>query len=297
MTLALNDCKQFGFQLRGIDRDYMENKRIAIKVGVVFLIAITAYYVGAKWYKKNQQIILYGNVDIRDVNLAFRVSGRLMTVNVDEGDEVHQGQLIARLDSDPYMHEENAAKAVVNQQKAMVAYAETVYTREKKLNGTGASSIDRYQNALTACDAAKASLEKAMADLSQASLRLQDTYLYSPSDGVVLTRAVEPGTMLAANATVITVSLINPVWVRAYISETLLSKAKQGTHVKVFSDSSTHPSFDGTIGFVSPTAEFTPKTVETTDLRTELVYRLRIIVHDPKHELRQGMPVTVQFLD
>ena len=275
----------------------MKKLKIRYFLVVILLALIALYYTYNSWSQHHQALVLYGNVDIRDVNLSFRVSGRLMTLKVDEGDEVKKGELIARLDADPYERLVNAAKAAVSQQKAGLAYTETVYAREKKLYGTGASSVDRYQNALTSRDAAAAGLEKATADLSQAILQLQDTELYSPSDGVVLTRVVEPGTMLAAGATVITVSLINPVWVRAYISETELSRAKQGVKVKVYSDSTADKAFDGVIGFVSPNAEFTPKTVETTDLRTDLVYRLRIIMQDPNRELRQGMPVTVKFVE
>lgn len=273
----------------------LTNKRTLFKLGIFLFVIIIFYYLITTWHYHNQPLTIYGNVDIRDVNLGFRVSGRLLTLNVDEGDEVHPGELIGHLDPDPYIREVNAAKAAVNQQKAFLEYAETVYIREKRLFGTGASSIDRYNNALTSRNAAKASFEKAIADLSQSTLRLQDTYLYAPSEGVVLTRVVEPGTMLAANNTVISVTLIDPIWVRAYVTESELGKAKPGTHVKVYSDSFSKKSFDGQIGFVSPTAEFTPKTVETPDLRTELVYRLRIVMQDPHHELRQGMPVTVKI--
>jgi HlyD family secretion protein len=275
----------------------MEKKGIILKSAISLLVIIVLYSIYLVRSNHSQHLTLYGNVDIRDVNLGFRVSGRLMELNVDEGDVVHRGDLVSRLDSAPYEHEVGAAKAIVNKTKAELVYSKTVYAREKKLFGTGASSIDRYESAHSSNDVKQASLEKAMADLSQAQLHLHDTYLYAPSDGVVLTRAVEPGTMLAANATVITVSLINPVWVRAYVSERDLGKAKQGTSVEVYSDSNPNQSFHGVIGFVSSTAEFTPKTVETTDLRTQLVYRLRIIMQDPKYELRQGMPVTVKFLD
>lgn len=275
----------------------MEKKGIILKLGIALLVVIVFYYVLNMWYHDKPHLTLYGNVDIRDVNLAFRVSGRLAQLKVDEGDAVHPGDLVAMLDPLPYINAVNAAKATLSQQNAVLAYTETVYVRERKLLGTGASSVDQYNNAFAARNEAKANLAKAVADLSQAMLNLQDTELYSPSDGVVLIRAVEPGTMLAANATVISVSLISPVWVRAYISEKEFSKAKPGTHVKVYSDSRPHEPFNGVIGFVSQTAEFTPKTVETTDLRTDLVYRLRIIMQDPHHELRQGMPVTVNFLD
>ncbi len=273
----------------------MERKHIAIRIGILCILIISIYYIWTEWSRYNKPLTLYGNVDIRDVNVGFRVSGRLMDVNVDEGDAVHRGELIARLDPEPYQLAINSAIAAVDQQKAILAYAETVFAREQKMLGTGASSLDHYHNAISARDAARANLEKAIADLSQSNLRLQDTYLYSPSDGVILTRAVEPGTMLAVNATVLNISLINPVWVRAYVTETELNKAKPGTHVKVYADFNPKKYYSGQIGFVSSTAEFTPKTVETTDLRTELVYRLRIIIQDPNHELRQGMPVTIQL--
>ena len=272
-----------------------EKRKIALRCLVVIVILIIIYYIFNAWNHRHPQLTLYGNVDIRDVNLGFRVSGRLITLKVDEGDEVHSGEPIAYLDPDPYIREVEAGKAAVNQQKAYLAYAETVYQREKNLFGTGASSVDRYNNAVSSRNAAKASLEKTIADLSQSRLRLQDTILYAPSEGVVLTRAVEPGTMLEIANTVLVVTIINPIWVRAYVTETELGRAKPGTKVKVTADSFPGKIFDGQIGFVSPTAEFTPKTVETPDLRTELVYRLRIVMQDPQHELRQGMPVTVKF--
>ena len=110
-----------------------------------------------------------------------------------------------------------------------------------------------------------------------------------------MTRAVEPGSMLSAGGTVMTLSLTHPVWVRAYIDEINLGQAQPGREVLLYTDSRPDKPYRGKIGFVSPTAEFTPKTVETPDLRTDLVYRLRIVVTDADDALRQGMPVTVAF--
>ncbi|MBX3708757.1 MAG: efflux RND transporter periplasmic adaptor subunit [Gammaproteobacteria bacterium] len=247
------------------------------------------------FFPRMQTFVLYGNVDIRDVNLGFRVSGRLLSLNVEEGDKLKPGMLIGHLDPEPYLRAQQAAFANVSVQEANFDYAQTVYDREHKLYGTGASSVDRYENALSTLNATKAELARAKADLATATLNVSDTYLYSPSTGTVMIRAVEPGTMLAANATVITVSLIDPVWVRAYVDETNLSKAKPGTVVTVYSDSLPNKTYRGVIGFVSSTAEFTPKTVESPDLRTLLVYRLRVVMQDPQHELRQGMPVTIKL--
>lgn len=101
--------------------------------------------------------------------------------------------------------------------------------------------------------------------------------------------------MLSASSTVLTLSLTQPVWVRAYVSEADLGKAVPGSEMTLYTDSRPGKPYHGKVGFVSPTAEFTPKSVETTDLRTDLVYRLRVIVSDPDDALRQGMPVTLHF--
>lgn len=214
----------------------MNKKRSALIVAAIVLIAAAGY---GFWYYQQQQdqpLTLYGNVDIRTVNLGFRVDGRLASLTVDEGDPLQPGQLLGKLDDAPYI---NA--------------------------------------------------------LQQAQLNLHDTTLISPSAGTVLTRAVEPGTMLSAGGTVFTLSLTRPVWVRAYVNESSLGKAVPGAELEIYTDGRPNRPYHGKIGFVSPTAEFTPKSVETPDLRTDLVYRLRVIVTDADDELRQGMPVTVRF--
>ena len=92
-----------------------------------------------------------------------------------------------------------------------------------------------------------------------------------------------------------TLTLTNPVWVRAYVSENELGQAQPGRKVLLETDSRPGKPYHGHVGFVSPTAEFTPKSVETPALRTDLVYRLRIVVTDADPLLRQGMPVTIRF--
>jgi HlyD family secretion protein len=271
----------------------MDKKKITIFIIIVCLL--TFFYWISRLHHKNNSLVLYGNVDIREVALGFRVSGQLQTLKVDEGDTVHAGELLGNLDPEPQKRSVEVAAAGINQKTASLEYAKTVYLREKKLSGTGASSTNNYQNAISQFEQAKAAQQKSVAEYDEAMIRLHDTNLISPSNGTVLTRVVEPGSVLPANATVLTVSLINPVWVRAYVSEINLSQAKPGTKVQITADSLHDQVLTGQIGFVSPTAEFTPKTVETPDLRTQLVYRLRIIVTDPNHVLRQGMPVTIKF--
>ncbi|EPY4078221.1 secretion protein HlyD [Klebsiella quasipneumoniae] len=320
-------------------------------VVVILLIVILLAALGGGWWwyqsSRQQPLTLYGNVDIRTVNMSFRVGGRLASLTVDEGDSIRAGQTLGELDRAPYENallqaqanvstaqaqydlmmagyrsEEIAqAAAAVNQAQAAYDYAQNFYQRQLGLRASSAISANDLENARSSRDQAlatlksaqdklrqyragnrpqeiaqaKASLEQAQAALAQAELDLHDTVLTAPSDGTLMTRAVEPGTMLNAGGTVLTLSLTHPVWVRAYVDEKNLGQAQPGQAVLLYTDSRPDKPYHGKIGFVSPSAEFTPKTVETPDLRTDLVYRLRIVVTDADGALRQGMPVTVSF--
>ncbi|HHS9668094.1 membrane anchor protein YbhG [Klebsiella quasipneumoniae] len=320
-------------------------------VVVILLIVILLAALGGGWWwyqsSRQQPLTLYGNVDIRTVNMSFRVGGRLASLTVDEGDSIRAGQTLGELDRAPYENallqaqanvstaqaqydlmmagyrsEEIAqAAAAVNQAQAAYDYAQNFYQRQLGLRASSAISANDLENARSSRDQAqatlksaqdklrqyragnrpqeiaqaKASLEQAQAALTQAKLDLHDTVLTAPSDGTLMTRAVEPGTMLNAGGTVLTLSLTHPVWVRAYVDEKNLGQAQPGQAVLLYTDSRPDKPYHGKIGFVSPSAEFTPKTVETPDLRTDLVYRLRIVVTDADGALRQGMPVTVSF--
>ncbi|ALR76084.1 secretion protein HlyD [[Enterobacter] lignolyticus] len=324
----------------------MKNPVIVI-LAVVLVVAAVAG--GALWYesRQNNGLTLYGNVDIRTVNMSFRVGGRLQALQVDEGDAVKAGQTVGEIDRAPYENalmqakanvaaaqakydltvagyrdEEIAqAAAAVRQAQAAYDYAQNFYQRQQGLWASRTISANDLENARSSRDQslaslksaqdklnqyhagnrpqeieeARAGLEQAQAQLAQSQLDLQDTTLLAPSDGTILTRAVEPGSMLSAGSTVLTLSLTRPVWIRAYVDEKNLGQAQPGRELLLYTDGRPNTPYHGKIGFVSPTAEFTPKTVETPDLRTDLVYRLRIVVTDADDALRQGMPVTVKF--
>lgn len=287
---------------------------------------------------------LYGNVDIREVELSFRQPGRLASMAFDEGDTVAAGDVMARLDAGPYREKLAAAQAelqaaqagldklrsgnrpqeiaqaqeTVRRAQAGFDEAERNFRRQNVLLESGASSQRTVDAARAARDQAAASLASARSALSlardgfrsediaagqarvaaaaaalaQARTALADTRLVAPSDATVIARVREPGSMVASSTTVYSLSLRDPVYVRAYVSEPDLGRIAPGAKVRVHTDSSDKV-YRGQIGFISPRAEFTPKTVETTDLRTDLVYRLRVVVADADQGLRQGMPVTV----
>ncbi|QIR28291.1 MULTISPECIES: secretion protein HlyD [Kluyvera] len=322
-------------------------KPVVLILAVVVIVALIGG--GTWWYqsRQNNGLTLYGNVDIRTVNMSFRVGGRLQSLTVDEGDAIKQGQTLGQLDQAPYENalmqakanvataqaqydlmmagyraEEIAqAAASVKQAQAAYDYAQSYLQRQQGLWNRKLLSANDLENARSSRDQAlatlksaqdklsqyragnrpqeiaqaKANLEQAQAQLAQSTLDLHDTVLTAPSDGTLLTRAVEPGSMLSAGSTVLTLSLTRPVWVRAYVDEKNLNQAQPGREILLYTDGRPNKPYHGKIGFVSPTAEFTPKTVETPDLRTDLVYRLRIIVTDADDSLRQGMPVTLLF--
>jgi HlyD family secretion protein len=121
-------------------------------------------------------------------------------------------------------------------------------------------------------DAASAQLAQQEASIIQGERRLADSDLVAPSDGVILTRAQERRAILQAGTTVFTLTLASPVWVRTYFNERDLGLIGAGMPAKVTTDTAPNRPYSGHIGFISPTAEFTPKTVETRELRTDLVY-------------------------
>jgi HlyD family secretion protein len=290
---------------------------------------------------------LYGNVDIRQVQLGFRVQGRIAEVKVDEGDTVKAGDLIALLDATPYKDAVTAAEAQVQslrstlqkleagpreaeiagsrallaESQADLQNAELAFDRVERLRPNGAvsqASLDqaraardmaraRVQSAQEALklleegtrreeiDVARANTQAAEASLASSKTSLADAELRAPSDGVVLTRVREPGAIVSPSDIVYIISLTNDVWVRTYIGEPDLGRIHPGMIVDVSSDMAPDKAYKGRIGFISPVAEFTPKSVETPDLRTDLVYRLRVIIDQPDTALRQGMPVTIRL--
>lgn len=251
------------------------------------------------WEKKEEQkkphITLYGNVDIRQVNLGFRVFGRVKTLNFEEGDRITEGQTVAILDKVPYQNKVDSARADLAQKKT--AYRNAMHTseRKKKLLSSKFASLEDYENAQAATDEAFSEIQSAEAALETTLTELKDTEIFAPASGKILSRVTEPGSIVNAGDTVYILSLDEPMWARAYISEEDLGRVSLGMKAQIFTDARPQSPYDGQVGFISPVAEFTPKNVETPELRTKLVYRVRVIVTNPDEYLRQGMPVTVQL--
>ncbi len=327
-------------------------KRVVIRIVVLLLVLSAVAYGLYRWMQSRKQgpvtnVRLYGNMDERDVQLAFKESGRVTGELVHEGASVKKGQLLATLDTDWLIHEVAQAKAVLAEQqqvllrlkngsrpqeilqdralyaaaKAQAANDLVNVHRYKKLLATGDITSINYDNAkaLWTVDHQKAlaaretlrlavlgprvediaeAAAKLHADQAQLALLQQylaDTNLISPTDGIIRTRILEPGDMASPQTPIYTIAIMNPKWVRAYIPEKNLGLIHGGSKAWVTVDSFPKKKFSGWVGFISPIAEFTPKSVETTQLRTSLVYEVRVYVKDPHDLLRLGMPATVNI--
>lgn len=290
------------------------------------------------------QLKLYGNVDIREVELAFRVPGRIATMAFDEGARVPPGAVLARLDPRPLddtlasataqiaqadadlaksrhgnrAQDVSRARALRAEQQALVTRAKADYDRRLALLPSGAVSQalvtaaqGDYQAALARLRAADDALslqqagsrgedvaaavarrQSALAEAQAARTNIADAALVAPEGGTVLTRAREPGAIVQGGEAVFTLTIDRPIRVRAYIAQGSLARIAPGMAVLVTADGNPR-TYRGTIGFISPTAEFTPKSVQTESLRADLVYRLRVNVGDPDDALRQGQPVSI----
>jgi len=321
-----------------------------VLLGALALIIVLAMLATYLWRQRGANdpsaaFSLSGNVDVHQVELAFRVSGRISAVKVQEGDKVGAGQVLAELDPVPFRTDVDSAKADLAQAQAQLdktrrgfrveevaqaranaaqraadlENAQVTLRRQQQLVAAGlvthqqiddaqarvhmseaALAASREQLALELrgsriedIEAQEATVASAQARLEKAQTALADDTLLAPSEGIISVRARELGAIVQAGQTVYTLTLNEPVWIRAYVSQPRLGRIKPGMPVKVTIDSMPGRQYDGTVGFISPQAEFTPKTVQTEQVRDDLVYRVRVIASDPDNVFRQGMPVTV----
>jgi len=323
--------------------------RVAVLLAGVMVIAALLWWSFMRDHRP-AELVLYGNLDLRQVELPFNGTERVAAVLAQEGDRVTRGQLLARLDTDRLIPQVAKAEAdVAAQQQAVdrlhhgnrpeevaqaranvdaaTADARNARAQYARLTSLSESSSGRAVSRQD-MDAAKAALDTAEARLAvnqkalalelagprkedvaqgEAQLRadqaqlallqqqLKDADLRAPLDAVVRSRIVEPGEMSSPQKSAFTLAIVDPKWVRAYVAEPDLGSVHEGMRAAVTVDAFHGRSFPGWVGFISPVAEFTPKSVETTDLRSSLVYEIRVFVRDPGDELRLGMPATVHL--
>ena len=388
----------------------MKKRIIPIVIILAAAGAALKAFRGAKRPPDNR-LMVSGNIELTEVNIAFKTAGRLIERTVDEGDAVKHGQIIARLDRDQLMaqreresaglrsSQSQLAQAVSSldwekanmaadleqrradlgsnearlaelkngarpqeklQAKAAVDSAQSEYERAKrdwdrgqtlyKNDDISTAQYDQYRNRFESAEAAlknaqesqalvlagprteqiqaaqgqversrgavkmaeanaleirrreeeittrHAEISRSGASLSLIDSQLSDTVAASPVDGVVLVKSADVGEVLAPGTSVVTVGDIDHPWLRGYVNETDLGKVKLGSKARVTTDSYPGKVYNGRVTFISSEAEFTPKQIQTQQERVKLVYRIKIELENPNHELKSNMPADAEIV-
>jgi HlyD family secretion protein len=288
------------------------------------------------------QLTLSGNIEAHESLVSFKVQGRLVDLPVEEGQQVAQGDLLARLEDADYRQKVRIDEATVRVRESNLAL-QLAGTRGQEIRASQQTTLDveadleqkkvddeRAQRlfakdeisaqdrdlaatALKRAEAsfkaaqqrtneaeegsrkediaiARANLNEANAGLGLSRVNLGYTTLRAPSSGVITVREAELGEVVSPGTPVITLADLDHIWLRAYIAETDMGKIHWGQQVKITTDTYPGKQYSGRISFISSTAEFTPKSVQTYQERVTLVYRIKIDIDNPSHELKPGMP-------
>lgn len=321
-----------------------------LALAILILAAASGWY----WWQSREEassgeLELLGNVDIRQISLAFDGTGRVLDLRVEEGDRVTAGQVLGRVDTRTLElqaaeaearaeaqrqalralregsrpEEIDAARAQLAAAEAGARRADLDLTRATRLLETTSSaisqqsvdlarseadtaraSVDQMRAALRLAEAgpraediagAAAELEAAEAALALLRHQIAEGELRAPTDAVVRSRLLEPGDMASPGSPALALALTSPKWARVYVNEPDLGRVRTGMRAQVFTDSAPEQPVEGTVGYISSVAEFTPKSVQTEELRTSLVYEVRVMVEDAADALRLGQPVTVRL--
>lgn len=324
-----------------------------VRVAGALAVAVLATAAGAWWWLGHGRegeagsLVLHGNVDIREVELAFNGSERIASLEATEGQRVRPGELlgslektrleadvaraaaelsaqeqvVARLEAGSRPEEIRKARADVAAAEADLSLARIRLARSEELVPKGAASQEKLDDQRAAAKAARARLaalraaldlvlagpraedvaaardqrDALRAALALARKRLADADLVAPGAGVIRNRVLEPGDMASPQRPAYTLALTDPLWVRVYVEEPDLGRVHPGQRARVTTDSYPGVQYEGWVGYVSSTAEFTPRSVETREVRSHLVYQARVYVCNPQGELRLGMPATVRI--
>lgn len=324
-------------------------KKLFLIVLILLIIVLSIIY-KSKINKTTitNSVVASGTIEANEVDLSFKIPGRVKEINVEEGDKIKKGDIVAKIDSGELEARFQQAEASLNQAKS--AYEETkslvrpqelkiaeanhnaAYAnlenikknleRVKNLYKENLTSHQNLEDAETAYKVAEAQyqtakenlslakegarenfierareqVKKASAELKYAKVSLDNAVIRSPIEGYIVSKNVEVGEVINPATPVITIANLNKLFMKVYISEKDLGFIKIGQKAIVKVDTYPDRIYEGTITYISPEAEFTPKNIQTKEDRSRLVFKTKIELENPALELKPGMPADVEIL-
>jgi HlyD family secretion protein len=321
-------------------------KKRLIPILILLAVAVAAgIYLYPKFARRPaaaNQLTLSGNIEAHESLVSFRVQGRIAELPIEEGQQVEQGALLARLEDADYRQRVRVDEAGVGVRESDLALT-LAGTREQEIKAAQQTMLDaqadlaekqidndraqklfakdevsaqdrdlaatalkraqaiyqaaqeRYNEAVEGSRKediaiARANLKQAQTNLALSRVDLGYTVLRAPYAGVITVREAELGEVVSPGTPIVTLADLDHIWLRAYIAETDLGRIRWGQDATITTDTYPGKQYHGRISFISPSAEFTPKSVQTYTERVTLVYRIKIDIDNPNHELKPGMP-------
>ena len=262
------------------------------KSGLARIAAARKSYIDARTVAKKSKAA--GDADAAKAQLDLLIAGtRSEEIDRARGADASAAAAVVRTEAVFARQQDLARRDIASQQTFDDARAMLDQARAQRIQTAAMLAEATAGPRPLEIEAGRAQFRAAEATLRLAHEQLSHTRRVAPADGTIMTRVVEKGSVVLPTSPIYSMAMAGEVWVRAFAPEPWLGRLVPGALVTISSDGGR--TWQGRIGYVSPMAEFTPKTVETPELRTQLVYRLRIRVENPDDAIRQGMPVTVQL--
>jgi HlyD family secretion protein len=259
--------------------DHEKLKKIRPVVAAVVILTGLGFWLVPKLFKNTAGITASGTVEVKEVDVASRISSRVISISAEEGDAVVKGQALAVLDDSIVAAQRDAAAAVYRN-------ASDIYNRFK--NMFEANSVSQQQ-----FDQARANFISASAQLKQAEVMLSEATVTAPWSGIILKKHVEVGELVSPNSPVFTIGDLSEAKITIYVPLVEMTKLKHGMKAAVKIDAYKDRVFDGKITYISGAAEFTPKNVQTQDERVKEVFEVQVTVPNPEEILKPGIPADV----
>ena len=280
-------------------------RRCARTVGPAGTLALLLLLAGCS-SRKN---VVSGTIEVDEAHVGPRAGGRVEKILAQEGDRLHEGQVIVQLDASELRARRDLAAAQIDTavhdadaQEAQLVFLRDDAKRQQDLlerRVVSATDAERADSAAKTQEknvaAAKMRVAQARAQLADIDSQLAEMQVVAPADSILEVLSVKVGDVLPANHEVATLLLTGHLWVRVYVPESWLGLIKLGEQVRVRVDSFPHTDFEGVVEQINRQAEFTPRNVQTVADRIKQVFGVKVRLPSDDDRLRAGMAADVYF--